>query len=179
MRNEAIAALLIVAIVASAGAEYFVSSASQRTQTSTSTVYTAVPYTQTITVYPNTFTSTGCAYTTFPAAIACPHFWNQDFTISVNYTGAWIASYQGYLGGENVSNLAEASSFYGHGIGTQSFTITGWTPSGGEITGCAEAQKLDASNSTLVLSFPLVNGAENETSTAFGTAKFCLTYVIV
>jgi len=183
MRNGAIASLLVVAILAGAGVGYLVGNVNERT----TTLYSSIPFTttlysnafsaQTITVYPDTFTSTSCTYTGL-AVIGCPHYWNQTYTILVNYTGAWIASYQGYLGTENESNLAEAGTFYGHAIGNQSFTIAGWTQ-GQEITACAEAQKLDSSNSTLVLSFPPVGGAKNATSSAFGTAKFCIIDVIV
>jgi hypothetical protein len=178
MRNEILAVLVILLGVGGLAVGYLDGASGRQTTTSTATVYTANPYTQTITVYSDTFTSTSCTYTNFPAEIACPHFWNQSFTFLVNYTGAWIASYQGYLGGEIPSNLSESSSFYGHGIQSQSFTITGWTPGGGGMIACAEAQKLDSSSSTLILSFPASNGAVNRTSSAYGTTKFCIEYEI-
>jgi hypothetical protein len=178
MRNEILAVLVTVLVVGGLGIGYFDGTSSRQVTTSTTTAYSVIPYTQTVTVYSDTFASTSCSYTNMPAELGCPNFWNQNFTISVNYTGAWIASYQGYLGTDSASNLAEASSFYGHGVGTQTFIITGWTPSGDEITACAEAQKLDSSNSTLVLSFPLIGNAKNETSSAFGTTNFCIMEVI-
>ena len=175
MRNEILVVLVTILVVGGLGLGYLAGASGRQV----TTAYTAIPLTQTITLYSSTFTSTSCTYTSMPAGLGCPNFWNQTFTILVNYTGAWVASYQGYLGSENASNLAVASSFYGHGMVTQSFTITGWTPSGGAVTGCAEAQKLDSSNSKLILSFPPIGNAKNETSSAFGTAKFCVTDEIV
>ena len=122
-------------------------------------------------------TLTSCSYTTMPAEIECPHFFNQTYTISVDYAGPWGASYQGYLS-TNGSNLVESGSFYGYVSGNQSVTVNGWTSSDG-ITICAEAQKLDPSNSTLVLMIlPPVN-VTNQTSSAYGSTKTCLSDEIV
>jgi len=173
MRNGVIASLLIGAILAGAGVGYLVGNVNERT----TTLYSSTSLTQTLIVYPHTFTSTTCAYTSMPAELSCPHFWNQTYTILVNYTGDWIASYQGYLGTENESNLAEAGTFYGHAIGSQTFTITGWTQ-GQAITVCAEAQKLDSSSSTLILRILPPTNVMNETSSAYGTARTCIQVVI-
>jgi hypothetical protein len=175
MRNGLIASVLVVAMVAGATAGFVVGNANDHT----TTVYSYIPITQTITVYSRTFTATSCTYTTLPEAMDCPHYWNSTWTISVEYAGVWVASYQGYLGGgENKSDLSVAGSFYGHDTANQSLTITGWTQ-GQAITVCAEAQKLDASGSTLVLRIlPPVN-VMNETSSVYGTTKTCLQDVIM
>jgi hypothetical protein len=125
-----------------------------------------------------TSNSTTCTVTSMPAAISeCPHFFNQTYIISVSYGGPWGASYQGYLGNEGSGQLVESGSFYGHAPGNGPVTVTGWSASG-EITLCAEAQKLDASNSTLVLTI-LPTTVTNQTSLAYGTTKSCLADVII
>ena len=101
----------------------------------------------------------------------CPES-GQTFTLSVNYTGAWRVSYQGYdtAGCSNCYNnsaLALRGSYDGSGPNTRSITLNaegmGWTL-------CAQAQKSDASSSALIL---YVLGARNETSLPFGTASAC------
>jgi hypothetical protein len=122
-----------------------------------------------------TSTSTTCTYTG-PAVLYCPNFFNQTYTISVSYGGPWGASYQGYLGDSESGRLVESGSFFGHTPANESVTVTGTDTSG--ITICAEAQKLDASNSTLVLRIlPTIN-VMNQTSLAYGTTKACLADVI-
>jgi hypothetical protein len=123
-----------------------------------------------------TSTSTTCTYTG-PAVLECPHFFNQTYTVSVSYGGPWGASYQGYLGDSESGPLVESGSFFGHTPANESVTVTGTDTSG--ITICAEAQKLDASNSTLVLRIlPPIN-VMNQTVLAYGTTKACLADVIV
>lgn len=91
--------------------------------------------------------------------------------------GPWGLTYQGYLGdGKSALGLlVESGSFYGHGPANESFTVSGSTAIG---TGaCAQAQKLDASNSTLVVRI-LPSNVMNQTSLAYGTAKTCIVRVI-
>lgn len=141
------------------------------TRTTTTTVTSETIVVQTLTS--TTSISTACTYTSMPQEIDCPHYFNQTFTIVVNYTGPWGASYQGYLGS---SQPVESGSFYGHTDTSESVTVTGWTDSQ-QVSLCAEAQKLDSSSSTLVIGIlPPVN-VTNETSLAYGTAKICLGYM--
>ena len=132
---------------------------------------TATAYTKT------TSSSTTCTYTAMPQAIECPHFFNQTYTISVSYTGPWGVNYQGYLGAGESGQLVESGSFYGHGPATQSVTVSGIDSYG--ITLCTEAQKLDASGSTLILRILPPVDVMNQTSLAFGTTKTCLADVII
>jgi hypothetical protein len=123
--------------------------------------------------------STTSSFTTCTATggIGCPHFFNDTWTISVSYLGPWGITYQGYLGnGESeLGLLVESGSFYGHGPANESVTVSGTTAVGTGI--CAEAQKLDASNSTLVVRI-LPPNVMNQTSIAYGTAKACLIHGI-
>ncbi|MGA2876427.1 MAG: hypothetical protein ABSE82_12915, partial [Nitrososphaerales archaeon] len=116
-------------------------------------------------------------YTSMPAEIECPHFFNETYTISVNYDGPWGLSYQGYLGvGTINSNLFETGNFFGHGQANESITISATDSSG--ITTCVEAQKLDASNSILALQI-LPAHVANQTALPYGTTKGCVADEIV
>ena len=119
---------------------------------------------------------TSCAYTTMPAEIDCPHFFNQDYTIAVSYEGPWGATYQGWLGAQASGQSVVYGSFYGNSSGTETINVSGWSTGG--ITVCAEAQKLDSSGSTLVVSI-LPTNVTNQTSLAYGTTMACISDVIV
>ena len=109
--------------------------------------------------------------------IGCPHFFNLTYIASVNYRGAWGLSYQGYLGDNTSVPPIEVGNFYGHGSTNESIMVSGTDTYG--ITVCVEAQKLDASNSMLVLRiFPPTN-VSNQTSLPYGTTESCLTDVIM
>lgn len=121
-----------------------------------------------VTYSTETTESTAC---TAIGGLGCANFFNDSFTISIAYGGPWGLSYQGYLGnGESqMGSLIENSSFYGHGPTEESITVAGTSTVGTGL--CAEAQKLDSSNSTLVLT---IGSVTNQTSTAYGTTKICL-----
>lgn len=89
------------------------------------------------------------------------------FTLTVNYTGPWKVTYQGYndLG---KSNATTVSGNYG-GSGSDSWNIN-VTGSSNGCTLCAQGQKLDASNFTLTIS---IGGAKNETSLPYGSTSTC------
>lgn len=120
-------------------------------------------------------TLTSSSVCTATGGIGCPHFFNNSYAISVSYGGPWGLSYQGYLGDSEIGQLVKSGSFYGHGQGNTSVLVAGTSEVGTLL--CAEAQKLDASNATLVLT--LASGATNQTSTAYGTTKVCLAHVVV
>ena len=93
--------------------------------------------------------------------------YNYTFTLSVNYSGPWHLTYLGYnnLG---TSNATEASgSHNGTGFYSKAVALSGSTYNG--LTLCAQAQKLDTSNSTLVLR---ITGS-NETSIPYGAVSYC------
>ena len=113
----------------------------------------------------STTTSTSCSG--YPPGGNCPGTYSYTFTISVNYTGPWKLTYQGYnnLGQYNltgVSGNATGSGFY-----TKSVTLSALNTGG--LTLCATAQKLDGSSSTLILT---VTGF-NETSIPYGSVSYC------
>jgi hypothetical protein len=123
----------------------------------------------------STASSTSCTYV-LPYAVSC--LIGQSFTVSVNYTGPWIVTYQGY--NEDCYNYQArnstcssgfqtlSGSYDGSGFNSRNITVTGqengWTF-------CAQAQKSDASRSTLVLE--VSDGPRNETSLPFGTGSTC------
>jgi hypothetical protein len=99
----------------------------------------------------------------------CVAPYSNTFTISVNYTGPWRLHYSGQ------TNVGEANPFNvtGTRTGTGNFsepvTLSGLNNR--MLTICAQAQKLDASSSTLLLS--IVPLSPKNTSTPFGTVSAC------
>jgi len=116
-------------------------------------------------------TSTTCKAT---GGIGCPHSLSDSYTISVTYAGPWGMTYAGYLGGSPSGQPVIFGSFYGHTSTNETVTVAGVTTSGTSI--CAQAQRLDASSSTLVLS---IASSSNQTSVAYGTTRVCVANVIV
>lgn len=164
MRDETVIALLLVLIIASAGAGYFVGSSSRTTTTSvvtTTSFFTSLGSAYTVT---KTVTTTCSGY---PPAGDCITTYSYPFTITVNYTGSWKLSYQGYnsLGESNPTNVS--GSYSGTGFNSTTIVLTGL--GNGGLTLCAWAQKLDASNAVLVLT---VTG-HNETSLPYGVVTYC------
>jgi hypothetical protein len=85
----------------------------------------------------------------------------------VNYTGPWKLTYQGYnsLGKSNPTDVS--GSYNGTGFYSMPITLSGLSDNG--LTLCAQAQKLDASNSILILT---VTGS-NETALPYGSTSYC------
>jgi hypothetical protein len=152
------AAIAIVAIavvmVAVAGAYYTIVIWKGSTQTEA-------------TCYNGVCTSTTSSCSGYPPGGNCPGTYNYTFTLSVNYTGPWKLSYQGYnsLGQSNPTGVSGNST--GRGFYAKSVTLSGPNTSG--LTLCATAQKLDASTATLILT---VTGY-NETSAPYGSTSYC------
>jgi hypothetical protein len=98
---------------------------------------------------------------------------SHTFTISVNYTGPWKLSYQGYttfgLGGANPTGANVTVT--GSGVYSKSITLSG--PHDKGLGLCADAQKLDASNATLVLAVTGPASDRNETSLPDGSVLAC------
>jgi len=142
--------------------------------TRTTTTTTTDTFAQTVTVL-STVSSTSCDYV-LPYAVPC--LIGENFTVSVNYTGPWTVTYQGY--NEDCYNYQPprttcnsdsqtlSGNYDGSGFSSRNITVggqeNGWTF-------CAQAQKSDASRSTLILE--VSNGPRNETSLPFGTASTC------
>lgn len=142
------------------------------TQTIASSSATTMFITKVVTVVTNTSSSSSTCTAT--GGIGCPHFFNQTFAISINYSGPWGLSYQGYLGDGSDSPI-ESGNFFGHGFGWNSSIIVSGIDTYG-VTACAEAQKLDSSNATIGL---ILQGNANMTSLPYGTTKVCITYAII
>ena len=111
----------------------------------------------------------------YPPGGDCPGKYSYDFTIIVNYTGAWTVTYYGYRNpGPSVgsSGFTPNGSYLQKNInGTGNYT-TSATLSGADTQGltlCASATKLDSSNSTLTISI----GRSNSTSQPYGTTYIC------
>ena len=138
MRKEVVLAVMGILVVASLTIGYFSGASNRTAETVTSTTTLMAGTTST--------TSTICTAT---GGIGCPHSLNDSFTISVTYAGPWGLSYQGYLGDPPSGQLVKSGNFYGHTSANETVTVAGVSVVGTTI--CAEAQKLDASTSTLVL----------------------------
>jgi hypothetical protein len=130
-----------------------------------------ITYTTTVMAGANSTTSTTC---TAIGGIGCPHSLNDSFTISVTYAGPWGLTFEGYLGDSPSGQPVKSGNFYGHTSANETVTVVGVSPVGTTI--CAEAQKLDASSSTLVLS---IGSSSNQTSIAYAMTKVCVADVIV
>ena len=106
-----------------------------------------------------------------------PCLTGYNFTLSISYSADWKVTYEGYnsLCQSTCSNATFSSnpptttsgSFAGSGNSSRTIMVGG---SSNGWTLCSQAQKLDSTNSTLVLS---VGGAENETSSPYGVTSVC------
>ena len=95
--------------------------------------------------------------------------YGYTFSVSVNYTGPWRLAYTGQtnVGEPNPANVT--GSWTGSGYYSTQVTLGGLNNR--MLTLCAQAQKLDGSDSTLFLSiFPPY---PNNTSIPFGSVWDC------
>ncbi len=114
-----------------------------------------------------TSTGSSSSCSRYPPDGNCPGTYNYTFTASVNYTGPWKLTYLGYnnLGKTNPTNVS--GNYTGSGYFAKNVTMTSVDTGG--LTLCANAQKLDGSNSTLILT---VTG-HNQTSLPYGSTSYC------
>jgi hypothetical protein len=174
-----------VSILNATGAYYFISAGNVISwnyivvaMNGTKILYVTIPWpsgkislasvsTVTHTVIVNEQSSTFSSCTGYPPGGNCLATYSYTFTISVNYSGPWMLTYQGYnsLGKYNPLNVS--GNFTGSGFYSKDVTLSGLNNSG--LTLCAWAQKLDGSNSTLIL---MVTGY-NETSLPYGSTSYC------
>jgi hypothetical protein len=117
-------------------------------------------------IQPST-SSTSSTCSGYPPGGDCIADYSYTFTVSVNYSGSWKLTYQGYnsLGKYNPTGVS--GSYNGTGFYSVPITLTGLNNGG--LTLCAQAQKLDASTTTLILT---VTGF-NETSVPYGSTSYC------
>ena len=95
--------------------------------------------------------------------------YSYSFPISVNYTGPWKLTYTGQtnVGESNPTNVTGART--GNGYYSMQVTLAGLNNR--MLSVCAQAQKLDASNSTLLLGVgPLY---PKNTSVPYGSISAC------
>ena len=103
----------------------------------------------------------------------CHYFFNSTFTIGVTYDGPWGVTYRSYLGSNESSPPAQSGSFYGHGPASESVRVSG--PVSFTIaTLCINAEKLDASSSTLILRINPPSNVANQTALPYGVVKVCV-----
>jgi hypothetical protein len=150
----AVFVVLTVAFASTTAFEYSSKSSSKMNETVTSIS----------TVTSLGITSTTC-YNPLPQGHGYGCISGYNFTISVEYAGPWLVTYQGY----NSLGKSNATTTLGtyQGSGPMSRTIV--VPGLNQWTLCAETEKLDSSNATLVLKV----GGENSTSAPYGWTSFC------
>jgi len=165
MRQGFLMLTLVGLLVAGLGVGYAAGVASRQTGTTTTTATDT--FFQTIIVL-STASSTSCDYV-IPGP--CPS--GQTFALSVNYSGSWTVTYQGYnaacgstCNGSDLQNLL--GSYDGSGFNSRNITVGG---QGNSWTLCAQAQKSDASSSAMTLE---VAGIQNRTSLPFGSTSTCV-----
>jgi hypothetical protein len=166
------AAVVVTVVIALAFLAGLCSSTLYPAKTVSKTATVTYTFAQTVIVL-STSSSVSCNYV-IPAP--CPG--GQTFTLSVNYTGPWRVTYQGY-------NAAACSDCYGNGTQTLSgsYDGSGFNSRNITVSGqangwtlCAQAQKSDASGSVLTID---VSGVRNETSLPFGSTLVCSEEMIV
>jgi len=93
--------------------------------------------------------------------------YSYSFTVSVNYTGPWKLTYHGQInvGESNPTNVSGTRT----GTGYFSVPVTHSGLNNRVLALCAQAQKLDASNRTLVLAIT----GHNQTSLPYGSTSTC------
>jgi hypothetical protein len=93
--------------------------------------------------------------------------YSYTFPLTLNYSGPWTLTYQGYdsMGESNPTSTSGNCS--GTGIFGISVTVSG--PTSDALTLCAQAQKLDSSNATMTLTIT----GHNETSLPNGSVSYC------
>ena len=165
MRNGTVALIMVIVILLAFLAGLG-SSTLYTAKTISKTTTVTDTFDQTVIVLATT-SSTTCDYV-IPGP--CPS--GRTFSLSVNYTGTWRVTYQGYnaatcLNCLNNSTQTLNGSYDGSGFSSRNFTVGG---QGNGWTLCAQAQKSDGSSSVLFLD---VSGALNQTSLAFGTTSAC------
>jgi hypothetical protein len=116
---------------------------------------------------PTTTSTTSSSCSGYPPGGDCLATYSYTFTLSINYTGPWKLSYEGYnsLGESNPINVSGNDT--GSGFYSKAVTLSGSNDNG--LTLCATAQKLDGSDSTLILT---VTG-HNQTALPYGSTSYC------
>jgi hypothetical protein len=171
MRNEVVAASVILLVIASAGVGYFVGTSSERTTTSVSTTTLTTTYCGpfgcdiSTTTVKSGQTSLDTTFTT-----------NLYYQISINYSGSWNLVYWGTNGTITPSNFTNYNVKGNlNGSGNYETTIVTYTVGYGENTLCAKATRLD-SQPTLTLTMLNSPHFTNNTTASNPSAEVCATF---
>jgi hypothetical protein len=105
----------------------------------------------------------------YPPGGNCVAPYTYTFTIAVNYTGRWSLNYTGQTNVGEANPYNVTATHTGTGAFTVPATLSGLNTR--MLTICAQAQKLDASNWTLLLSIDSLY--PKNTSTPYGTVSAC------
>ncbi|MGD0396752.1 MAG: hypothetical protein ABSB26_07610 [Nitrososphaerales archaeon] len=119
---------------------------------------------------PSTGSSSSSTCSGSPPVGDCAVPYSYPFTLSVNYSGPWRLSYQGYLSSFGPGKAIPTNvtgSYSGTGFYSKNITLSGPGNYGLEL--CASAQKLDGSGSSLILKIT----GRNETSLPYGSVTYC------
>jgi len=167
MRNGTIAALLVVAILAGAGAGYLAGFANERivtsVSTSTTTFVSTLTQTTTISVTTNGNTQASeCTTITF-AGYGTPAPTEPWFTAGVNYTGPWEADATVYNNGSPIFSACYTGDNTDGGMAQFIYQNASLTNSS---TIRIIATKLDGSTTTLYVA---CNGYVNSTISPYGS----------
>jgi len=171
-KNYRLAAVAVAAVFVVAAIAAYAASA-QRVMTTTETITKTSTTTQTVVstslVVSTVFSESGASCTGSPQGSpeTGTGMFSYTFPLTVNYSGPWTLSYQGYASMGKSNPTDTNGSCIGGGPFALSVTVTGPNTSG--LTLCAQAEKLDSSSSTLILR---VTGY-NETSTPNGSVSYC------
>jgi len=187
MRNEVVAAFVILLVIASAGVGYFIGSSSQRVTASVSTT------TLTATTLPASSCGPfGCdiSTTTFEGGTALDTTFTTKFyyQISINYSGSWNLAYWGQNGTLETgsqSNSVYCNDCYG---GVLQYNVYGGMTGSGnyhtelvtygvgyvENVLCVDAAILNANTGTLTLTVAVKTGIA--TAAISPTVEVCFTF---
>ena len=99
---------------------------------------------------------------------ACIGNWTAYFSISVNYAGAWNASYNA----TNTGISKPSGNYTGTGDNSTQIVVDAYGVV--MIMFCATAQKMDSSNSTLSLTVNFAGTGDPSTSLPFGSVQQCV-----
>jgi hypothetical protein len=100
----------------------------------------------------------------------CLANYSYDFTLIINYTGPWTATYYGSrsMSADFVSSGSYIQNHF-NGTGNYATSVTLSGPNTQGLLLCASATKLDSSTSPLTISI----GRSNSTSQPYGTTYIC------
>jgi hypothetical protein len=165
-RVGAIFLALVVLIAVGGTAGYLGLRTYPATTTTPSTAFSSTSSSRTSTSYTCTTTRmiTNCCQ---PFNGACVGNWSATFSVVINYSGQWSASYSGFTTLQTVRG-----NYSGGGSNSTTIILKAWGVSESNL--CVTASKQDSSNATLVLSLGALSPEwTNSTSLPYGSTRAC------